>query len=152
LMDFMDREIQRSKRYKTPLGFVMLDMDGFKQINDQYGHEAGDKALLFLSSCLNDFFRAVDCVARIGGDEFAAALPGCGREEAKQVATRLIDFAKSPERRATLPSELRERVHFSLGIACLPDHAKEVKQLLQLADEALYAAKKAGHDQFRITA
>ena len=152
LMDMLAREAQRSKRTKEPLSFVMVDLDEFKQINDQHGHEVGDEALLFLTACFREFFRAVDCVARLGGDEFAVVLPGCGSKEAGRVADRLLKFAKSPKQQAALPKGLKGKLHFSVGLATLPDHTNDIKKLLALADEALYNAKKAGHDQYRIAA
>jgi diguanylate cyclase (GGDEF)-like protein len=90
LMDFLEREVARVKRYKQPFSFLMLDLDRFKDINDRFGHEAGDQVLLHVGFRLQDFFRAVDCVARLGGDEFAAVLPDCGPDEGAKVAELLL--------------------------------------------------------------
>lgn len=150
LVDFMQREFERHRRYKSPLSLLLIDLDHFKAINDELGHEAGDDALRHVGFRLQDFFRAVDCVARLGGDEFAAVLPDCPGRDARLAAERLMRFMKSPEALKGLRQDVATRLSFSVGVAAAPEHAEEPEDLLQLADKAMYAAKKAGRNQFRI--
>jgi len=152
LVDFVRREFERAKRYKKPFSYLLLDMDHFKDINDEFGHDQGDNVLMQVGFKLQDFFRAVDCVARLGGDEFAAVLPDCGAEDAAKVGERLVKEMKVPSGSPELSTKIRERVSFSLGIASLPDHAPDIETLMKKADEAMYAAKSAGRDQFRMAA
>ena len=147
LMDFIEREHGRFKRYKTPFGFLLFDLDHFKRVNDEAGHDAGDRILMHIGFRLQDFFRAVDCVARLGGDEFAAVLPGCGPVEAKTVGERLIKFMAEPAQRKGLPDGLAAQISFSVGIACLPDDATDTEELMRLADQAMYEAKKSGRNR-----
>lgn len=150
LLDFLSQANERFKRYSEPFSFLLLDMDHFKEINDQAGHEVGDQVLVHVAFALQDFFRAVDCVARLGGDEFAAILPGCGPKEAEGVGERLIQFMNDKNKQQTLPENIQSKVQFSVGIACLPQHTKNKEELMRLADEAMYAAKQAGRNQFRV--
>lgn len=148
LMDFLDREMARFERYKMPFAFMMIDLDHFKQINDEFGHEGGDQVLLHVGFQLQDFFRAVDCVARLGGDEFAAVLPDCSLEQAQKVGERFLRVLMDPRKREGLPIKLSEKVGVSAGLACLPAHTTDKDELIRLADAALYAAKKAGRNRF----
>jgi two-component system cell cycle response regulator len=151
LLDFLNREFERYRRFKKPFCFIMVDLDHFKAINEELGTEAGDQALTYIGYRLQDFFRAVDCVARLGGDEFAAVLPDCGPAEVLKVGDRLMSaLAKSDEGRPPLSVRLKGKIRFSAGIACLPEHTKDKEELIRLADEALYAAKKAGRNSFRV--
>lgn len=152
LMEFLEREFQRFKRYKTPMSFLLLDLDHFKQINDQHGHEAGDKVLMHVGFKLQDFFRAVDCVARLGGDEFAAVLPDCDADEAKKVGERLLRFINDSNSKKELPEKLANLIGFSIGMACVPEHTEDPEELVRMADEAMYNAKKAGRNGFRLAA
>jgi len=149
LMDFMDREVARYKRYKQPFSFLMLDLDHFKDINDQLGHEAGDQVLLHIGFRLQDFFRAVDCVARLGGDEFAAILPDCGPDEGAKVGERLVRTLSRPLQKEGLDDKLAAMVSFSAGLASYPAHSTDKEELIRLADVAMYAAKKSGRNQFQ---
>ena len=150
LVDFMDREFERHRRYKTPISLLMIDLDHFKAINDELGHDAGDETLRHIGFRLQDFFRAVDCVARLGGDEFAAVLPDCPGRDARLAAERLMRFMKSPEAMKGLREDVAGRISFSVGVAAAPEHTDDPEDLLQLADKAMYAAKKAGRNQFRV--
>jgi diguanylate cyclase (GGDEF)-like protein len=150
LMDFLDREVARVKRYKQPFSFLMLDLDHFKDINDRFGHEAGDQVLLHVGFRLQDFFRAVDCVGRLGGDEFAAILPDCGPDEASKVAERLLVTLSKPAQKEGLSDEVASLVSFSVGIASFPAHATEKDELVHLADVAMYEAKKEGRNRYKL--
>jgi diguanylate cyclase (GGDEF)-like protein len=150
LMDFLEREVARVKRYKQPFSFLMLDLDRFKDINDRFGHEAGDQVLLHVGFRLQDFFRAVDCVARLGGDEFAAVLPDCGPDEGAKVAERLVATLSKPAQKEGLSDEIAAMVSFSVGLASYPAHSTEKDELVHMADLAMYAAKKEGRNRFQL--
>lgn len=152
LMDFLDREYARFQRYNNPFTFMLLDMDHFKEVNDELGHDAGDQVLVFIGTELQRFFRSVDCVARLGGDEFAAVLPDCNANEAKRVGERLIRFMNDAKNKSNLPENLRKKVGISVGLASVPEHTTNKEDLLRLADQALYAAKKAGRNQYKMAA
>lgn len=152
LLDFIDREISRYRRYKTPFSYMLFDLDHFKQINDEAGHEIGDQVLLHVGFRLLDFFRSVDCVARLGGDEFAAVLPECSATEAIKVARRLVDFMNDPAQRKGLPVHVMGKISFSVGVACFPDDTAEREELMRLADISMYAAKRAGRNRFAAAA
>ena len=150
LVEFMSREYERFKRHKSPLSLLLLDLDHFKKINDEKGHEAGDGILRHVGFRLQVFFRSVDCVARLGGDEFAAVLPDTGAADAVKAAERLMKFMASDDAKDGLPADVAGRVCFSVGVATIPDHTQDPEELMRLADKAMYAAKKAGRNQFRL--
>ncbi|WP_372999967.1 bacteriohemerythrin [Sulfurimonas sp.] len=135
-------ELERSKRYKSDLSFLMLDIDHFKIINDTYGHAIGDDILKHFSSICLDMARSLDIVARIGGEEFIIMLPETTSEGAYIFAERFREKIYSCE------VELEGQVikySVSIGIAVL-DKDKEVKEILQKADKALYKAKESGRN------
>ncbi len=138
-------ELARSKRFDLPLSLILLDVDHFKQINDRYGHQAGDEALLSVASVLQRMLRRCDHAARYGGEEFAMILPQTGLEGAQAVAERC--------RRAVGAAGINTpsgvvRLTVSLGIADYPhESADSVDELIRRADEALYRAKDAGRNR-----
>lgn len=139
----VDTEIARAHRYHKPLSFLLVDVDDFKRINDQYGHPAGDAALRGIADCLRANCRVSDVAARYGGDEFAVLLTETGGEDAERFAERLLTLLHSapPFMQAIrLPS-------VSIGLAELhPDDAYQLHLLVTRADDALYAAKRAGRN------
>jgi diguanylate cyclase (GGDEF)-like protein len=132
-------EVQRAQRYERPLALVLLDLDHFKNINDAYGHQAGDAALMQAASLLEAGARAGDVLGRIGGDEFALLLPETIAEGACAIAQRC-----AAEFRAA-PVGVASHLTMSAGV-CDLTQAKGSKELLQLADGALYWAKNQGRD------
>ncbi len=148
LMEFVDHQLARLKRYKVPFSVMLLDLDHFKKVNDSYGHDKGDQVLVHLGFRLQDFFRAVDCLARLGGDEFVAVLPECNLENAEKVGQRLMQFVRNSQFMEGLPPELSGKVNVSIGAACAPDHTSDREELFRLADKALYTSKKAGRNRF----
>jgi len=135
----VQNEVARAQRYERPLALVLLDLDFFKSINDAYGHQAGDAALMQAASLLEEGARAGDVLGRIGGDEFALLLPETTAESALPIAERW-----AAEFRAA-PVGVAAHLTMSAGI-CDLTHAKDSKELLQLADGALYWAKNQGRD------
>ena len=137
-------EFKKYQRYSDPLSVMLIDADHFKQINDQYGHCAGDAALRAIADACNRSVRDTDIVGRFGGEEFIILLPHTGAKDAAIVAERI--------RRATLESDLcwqgqRLDVRLSLGVAEAGLHADNCDELIAAADRALYAAKKGGRNQ-----
>jgi diguanylate cyclase (GGDEF)-like protein len=140
--EHLSSRVGESIRYKFSGALLMLDLDGFKAINDRHGHPAGDAVLRAVADRLRDGTRATDFVARLGGDEFALELPHIHLGEANGVAEKLRDAISLPI--PWLGESLR--VGVSIGVAMYPHHGKGFDELVALADTALYAAKRAGKD------
>ena len=135
----LDREITRSRRTGEPLTLVMLDLDHFKQVNDNYGHQEGDELLRHVAASLLENCRDVDLAARYGGEEFAVILTDCGSEEAATTAVRLWAGISADD------EELNFTV--SAGYATFPDHVMSRDALVRAADKALYDAKATGRNR-----
>jgi diguanylate cyclase (GGDEF)-like protein/PAS domain S-box-containing protein len=134
LFDALHAEICRSQRTKREFSLVLLDLDGLKEINDRYGHLAGDRALCRLAHILADCCRSVDTAARQGGDEFALVLPETGIAAATLVGQRICGLvAKDAE---------EPRLSVSVGVVSFPKDADTIVTLLYAADKALYAMKR----------
>ncbi|MEO0961045.1 MAG: diguanylate cyclase, partial [Pseudomonadota bacterium] len=144
LNDFTSSMLKHAKRSGEKAAILALDLDGFKPINDHYGHGAGDEVLVELADRLREEVRETDFVARTGGDEFILVLlhldDGLG---AARFATRLLRAIEMPVR---LSSGQDVSVSGSIGISVFPDNAEELEILYRNADEALYAAKGAGRN------
>ncbi len=134
-------EVGRAQRMGYPLAFLMMDLDGFKALNDRFGHQMGDEVLRWVASLIKANVRPMDTVARYGGDEFAALLPGADAEEARAIGERLrqavgtITFGPSGG-----------GLGLSVGVAVLSGQAEGAEELVRRADEALLAAKEAGRN------
>ena len=139
-------EIARSKRYGLPVSLLMMDIDFFKMYNDHFGHPLGDRILRRFSNLLFEHVRQIDILSRYGGEEFSLILPGTAKESAKVVAEKLrtlIEKSYFP-----LSEKLPfGRVTMSVGVASYPDDAKNEEELIRLADQALYRAKKEGRNR-----
>jgi diguanylate cyclase (GGDEF)-like protein/PAS domain S-box-containing protein len=133
LFEVLQAEIGRSDRTGREFSLVLLDLDGLKEINDQFGHVAGDRALWRLAQILRDCCRSIDTAARHGGDEFALVLPETGMAAATLVAERICELL---EKEAEEPA-----LSVSVGIASHPKDAETIGTLLYAADRALYAMK-----------
>ena len=137
---YIGREIKRCKRHGIPLSVIFLDLDGFKGINDQYGHLAGSGTLAEVGSILAEEVRESDILARYGGDEFVVVLPETPPGGALVIAERL---RRAIEEHAFLASQgLAARISASFGIASYPDHALTPEGLIQKADQAMYRVKE----------
>jgi two-component system cell cycle response regulator len=147
LMDRLLQEMQRSDRHGEPLAFAMIDLDGFKAINDLYGHVLGDKVLRAVGNAISRSIRVSDVAARYGGDEFAVILPQTPPEGAMRVCERLL--------RAISEAGFQDdsgkvcRVTASLGLAYYPaDDVETPEDLVHSADGALYGAKRSGKNRY----
>lgn len=143
LAEMVGSELARSRREQKSLSVIVLDIDHFKSINDAFGHDAGDKVLVAIAETMKRVLRPYDLVARLGGEEFCAFLPGTGLKEARQIAERLREAI------ATLQIEtlLGRRVTASFGVHegnILREHFKD---MLRIADDYLYQAKGGGRNQ-----
>jgi diguanylate cyclase (GGDEF)-like protein len=136
LISVLEAELDRSRRTQRPFSIVLLDMDGLKIINDQYGHLTGSRALVRLGKILRNHSRAIDTAARYGGDEFALVLPEAGKDIASRVVSRIRErLAGEPE---------NPPLSVSAGVAAFPEDGDSPEKLLGAADHALYAMKHHG--------
>ncbi|MEU8243711.1 GGDEF domain-containing protein [Actinoplanes missouriensis] len=140
----LGNESARAERYHLPLSMLLLDIDHFKNVNDTYGHNGGDRVLVEVTHRLRELTRPGDVVARYGGEEFAVLLPATGPEQAREIAER-IRRGVSAAPIAVSDSRL-VRVTVSVGVAGMPAVATTA-ELVLTADRALYAAKNAGRNR-----
>ena len=139
-----ERELWRAVRYEHPMSVVLIDVDHFKAVNDNYGHAVGDEVLVALAGMLEGALRQSDVVARLGGEEFAVLLPETDGELALKITDRLRQTIEgSPMRSRAGAIELT----VSAGIAERKADTTSVADLLDRADTALYAAKDAGRNR-----
>jgi len=143
---FIDLEVKRAIRQKHPLALIMIDIDNFKKYNDTYGHPVGDVLLKWIGKVIRTSIRDVDVPARYGGEEFAVVLPYADRKGAPVVAER-IRTAISTEPFVTPDMKNTGKITVSMGIAYYPEDAASAKELIKLADKALYRAKREGKDR-----
>lgn len=137
-----DAALAQGRRQNQPVSVALVDMDGFKQINDQFGHDRGDEALRWVSQQLQGCLRPYDRLARIGGDEFTVIVEGVnGAEDVAAVAEKLVGQVSSDLDSFHLGA--------SIGIARLPTHGNTVEELMRAADSAMYEAKRRGKGQYR---
>lgn len=139
--------VDMANRHKLHLAVLSIDLDGFKAVNDTYGHEAGDVVLKEVARRFNETSRATDFVARTGGDEFILVAENIDQANSMQhLAQRLIGCLAEP---IELPDRTKVVVGCSIGIAVYPDHANNLDALLIVADQAMYAAKEGGKNAWR---
>ena len=136
----VDQQLTLCRRNKTNLAILYIDLDGFKSVNDTYGHHIGDQLLVAVSIRIKDAIRDSDIVARLGGDEFAIALVQSDLENAKAFAGRLIEIVSKPY----LFGEINAKISASIGVAGYPISATDIDTLLKNADHAMYKAKALG--------
>lgn len=133
---FIEKLIPRSQRSSEPFAVIMIDIDNFKKYNDEYGHNAGDVELARVATCIEQETRDGDLVVRYGGEEFLVVLPATSMEQTKEVAERIFRNIRS-----------NAQVTISGGLATYSPKS-DFRDLIQRADDALYAAKAAGRDRF----
>jgi diguanylate cyclase (GGDEF)-like protein len=141
----LDIEIRRGQRYGANVSLIFLDMDYFKQVNDRYGHLMGSRVLIEVAQILIQNLRDVDIIARYGGDEFVVVLPETPLDVTYRIAQRLRVALRE---HTFLEAEGHPiKLTASYGIASYPAHARNKKDLIRLADQAMYRAKNSGRDQ-----
>ena len=143
-MELGQREFYRAERDKTPLSLVYFDLDYFKNINDTYGHEAGDEVLREIAVVGGKMLRKIDIFGRMGGEEFAILLPGANRSAAWTVAEKVRGTFESHTVRLPLGGV---RFTASFGLAQAHNENACLESLIKLADDALYKAKRAGRNR-----
>lgn len=144
----LEQSIKRSRRNSQPFALFMIDLDGFKPVNDLHGHDAGDLLLREIAKRLAEHIRESDLVARVGGDEFVCILESVHEAQAAvTVANKLIQEVRNPVR---LENGKEVAVGASIGIAIFNENVAAMDQLLRFADDAMYAAKAAGKNCARL--
>jgi diguanylate cyclase (GGDEF)-like protein len=142
----LEEELSRYRRFNHPVSVVLLDLDGFKAVNDEYGHTVGDDTLREVAQILMKHSRGINVVSRYGGDEFAVLLVETSKAGARLYADRIREVV------AKYPFSHGKVITASFGVASLPDdEAGTAEDLFRAADEALYAAKRAGKNQVAAT-
>jgi len=143
------KEFSRAKRYSRPLSLVMIDIDHFKSINDQYGHATGDHVLTNVGHILSDGLRDSDVLARIGGEEFVLLLPDTPKANTEYVAERMRKQLAG----TTIQHEaLALTITASFGVAAISEEDETLEQMLARADLAMYEAKNTGRNQVKTAA
>ena len=136
-----------ASRREVPLGLLAIDLDGFKPINDEFGHQAGDAVLVALASAVGDVVRRNEMFCRLGGDEFALLVPDTSTDELCELARRVLDVITG------LRFEFAGRtvgLSASIGIAVYPQHATDAEDLIAVADQAMYFSKNAGRGRWTL--
>ena len=147
--DALDRQLSFSLRHGGPGALLLIDIDGFKPVNDQAGHHTGDELLQEIAETLADTLRTSDVVARVGGDEFAAILGEASPPRASEVATRMVETVG----RVVVPDERGGAIgrSISVGVAAFNgESGSSARELLISADQAMYKAKAAGGGSWRL--
>ncbi len=137
----LEVELARAERFDTEVSLISGDLDRFKEVNDRFGHQVGDEVLAQVGQVLRRHARRIDCIARVGGEEFALLVPGADSRAAYITAERL---------RHRVREAFQERhpgLTISFGVAAYPDDGESGERLLRSADESLYAAKTLGRDR-----
>jgi diguanylate cyclase len=133
------KELAAADAASAPLTLLVADLDGFKELNDTLGHQAGDVLLQQLGARVLDALRAHDTLARLGGDEFAVLLPGCDCKTATAIVDQIRAILDTP----FTVRGLKLHVEASIGVAAFPEHAQDVDSLARRADVAMYQAKES---------
>ncbi|MBM3298190.1 MAG: EAL domain-containing protein, partial [Candidatus Aminicenantes bacterium] len=141
----LEMQLRQASRYDLRAALLWLDLDHFKEVNDAYGHKAGDEMLLHIARLLQDQVRQADLLARLGGDEFAVFMPHTDLRMAEAAAARILSEIRS---RAFEHEGRNIRLTASIGIALYPEQGVTVDKLLTHADLAMYRAKDEGRDRF----
>ncbi|MFW0754734.1 diguanylate cyclase domain-containing protein [Pseudomonas sp. H11T01] len=151
LEDRLSKALEQARLSETRVVLVFVDLNSFKEINDHFGHAAGDRVLVTTATRLKKILRSSDTVARIGGDEFVVILEGLPQgkslqDEAHNICEKIFVELSPP---ITIGNDQRH-IGTSLGVAVFPDHAPSMDTLIHIADLAMYEAKRSGNNQYRL--
>jgi two-component system cell cycle response regulator len=150
ILEALSRELARGARESSPLGIVIVDLDHFKNINDNHGHPAGDAVLREAARRMQSGVRQYDSIGRYGGEEFLILLPNCGAVESYSQAERLRKQLTQADIRF---NDISLRITASFGVtAAIPGQPWTAEGLVRKADEALYVAKNSGRNRVEILA
>jgi diguanylate cyclase (GGDEF)-like protein len=138
----LDKEIARCRRTGENLAIMVCDINGFKQVNDSFGHLEGDRLLRMFAKSVKDVCREYDYVARMGGDEFVIVVPGITPEAAQEKTALFNSMAVA----AGLEVCGRQQISLSIGISICPDDGADAEQLLAQADHRMYFAKRTHYE------
>jgi diguanylate cyclase (GGDEF)-like protein len=139
-------EVNLCRRYHHPLAMMLIDLDGFKQVNDTYGHLEGDYLLVQLADVLRNTLRNTELIARYGGDEFVVMMPSTNLQGGVAAANRVLQAVRETQFLDTL-GEPRFSITLSIGVAAYPNSTQNPVELLEKADEALETAKRSGRNR-----
>lgn len=141
--EYAEAQFQRSKQDKTVFSLLILDLDYFKKINDNYGHLTGDRTLIIFTSAIKNYLREVDYFGRYGGEEFVILLPEINREDALKIAQEICDLIAN----LSIPSE-KGNIHItvSIGVAVFRSQDTQIDDIFDRADQCLYQAKALGRN------
>jgi len=139
--EFGRDEINRARRMNQPITLAYLDIDSFKQINDQNGHTTGDKVLHAVAQGIRETIRRTDMVSRMGGDEFALLLPNTSREAGRKLLEKVIDLLSTTMKQKGWP------VTFSVGAVTFLSAPESVERMIEHADETMYSVKQTGKNR-----
>jgi diguanylate cyclase (GGDEF)-like protein/PAS domain S-box-containing protein len=140
----LEKEAARAGRYSRPFSLLMLDIDHFKLVNDDCGHQVGDRVLVELAGILEEAIRTADFVGRFGGEEFLLILPELNHEKALELAERI---RKQVESHTIITQDQVIKISISIGVSTYPEHGNDVDALVKASDDAMYKAKANGRNQ-----
>ena len=144
-LDRLEQGIKKCRRAKESLALFFIDLDRFKEVNDEFGHAVGDQFLIEVSRRINACIRSCDTVARLGGDEFTVVLADLAKTSRIETVARNITHALAQPFNF---DEIEASISGSMGIAIYPADASDIHELIKKADEAMYAAKNSGGNRF----
>ena len=140
----LEKEIKRASRNSQKIALLFIDLDGFKSVNDTYGHQIGDDLLQHVADTFSSNIRGTDTVARIGGDEFVIILPNINEaKDAVNLASNLIDKISKPIN----IKDNKIKIGASIGVSIYPEHTQDVNELIKIADSMMYESKEAGKNR-----
>jgi diguanylate cyclase (GGDEF)-like protein len=150
LEESLNKELHRAQRKCEPVGLLMIDLDHFKAVNDEYGHDAGDAVLRAVAVQLQKELRLEDVVCRLGGEEFVIILPGISLEKLEARADIMLRALRNLP--IAYSGRLLKPITASMGLACYPQHGTNPENLLCAADSALYISKNSGRNRATVAA
>jgi diguanylate cyclase (GGDEF)-like protein len=150
LYQTLEGEIRRARRYGSAVSVVFMDLDGFKMVNDAYGHRAGSATLTEVAQVITRSVRDSDFVARYGGDEFVLMLPETPAKRALQMAERVRRRIANNRFKGGVGADIYLTASF--GVASFPEHATQAEKLIELADAAMYEAKQRDKNNVKLAA